>query len=117
MSMITLQSKPVPAPLVQGQPNRIASTAKKTDSISPEEMAIRRMIQRINYPTDIYVQRTAQNFSRLAQPEMMVNISRINVRFRIQNDPTGSIGITRYGGIIFVRNNINLFNSHAEIFS
>lgn len=39
------------------------------------------------------------------------------ISFRIQNDPTNSIGITRYGGIIFIRNNVNLFNTHAEIFS
>lgn len=86
------------------------------DSISQEEMAIKRMIQRISYPEKIYVQKAAQNFTRLAQPEYMVNISRVNVRFRIHSDPTGSIGITRYGGIIFVRNNVNLFNANTDSF-
>lgn len=114
MSKITLQTEPVPARLVQGLPSK---SKKLIDSIDAHEMAIKRKIQRITYPSEIRVHRTAQNFSRLAQPEPMVNISKINVRFTVQKDPTNSIGITKYGGIIFVRNNLNLFNSPAEIFS
>lgn len=114
MSQITLQTEPVPAPLVQGLPSK---SKKLIDSIGAHEMAVKRKIQRIAYPSEIRVHRTAQNLSRLAQPEQMVNISKINVRFSVQSDPTNSIGITRFGGIIFVRNNLNLFNSPAEIFS
>lgn len=79
MSNVSMQSQPVPAPLIQGLP---AAPKKTVDSINPKEMAIKRLIQRISYPDEIHVQRTAQNFTRLAEPENMVNISRINVKFR-----------------------------------
>lgn len=86
MSKVTVQVQPVPAPLIQGQQqmnSRGSANPKKTiETISAEEMAIKRLIQRITYPNEIRVLRTAQNFSRLAQPEFMVNISRINVKFR-----------------------------------
>ena len=112
LSKVAAQPQPMPAPLMQEKPN-----GSPIGTISPKEMAYKRMMQRIVYPTDIHIQRTAQNYSRLAQPEEMAKISKINQKFRIVTDPTGSIGITRYGGILFVRNNVNLFNSHADIFA
>lgn len=110
---------PVPEPLVQGQPLP-PPPPKPIDSIGSQEMSrkrkIQRMIQHISYPKEINVHRTAQNFSRLAQPEMMRNLSGINLTFKLDHDPTDAIAITRRGGIIYVRNNLKLYNSPGDSF-
>lgn len=119
MSNVSVHSQPIPARLIQGLPPPAATPSKKTiETINPREMYIKRQVQRIKYPSsDIYVHKTAQNFTRLTEPYNMVNLSNINIRFKIKSDPTESIGITKHGGIIFVRNHLKLYNSVANIFS
>lgn len=76
--------EPVPAPLIALQERKSTDQdgRKYIETINSEEMATRRMIQRIVFPKNVTVYRTSQNYSRVAQPANMVNISKIGVRFR-----------------------------------
>lgn len=86
MDLIRDAKDPIPerltAPPSAPRQERKRNGTGSENVINSKDMAVRRIVQKLNFPSVVNVYRTAQNFSRIVEPQNMTAISTINIKFR-----------------------------------
>lgn len=63
----------------RGKKKALVSTVEEVDG---NDMVTLKLSTAVLYPNNIYVYRTAQNWTRISEPALMKNLSETNLRFR-----------------------------------
>ncbi|KAL5281595.1 RET family protein [Megaselia abdita] len=81
------------------------SSSSESESVSEEENQIKSSVIPIVFPKEVHLLKTAKYLARVVQPERMKDLYVLSyANFTLVEDRSRAFGITKEGGIVYVRN-------------